>query len=467
MRGGRVGTAVAVALAATLTVGGGAALAADDSADTGVPVVEVDDSHRVVVSGGGEDFAGSRVWEVTADETGWGRDGWGRDGWSLSGAEGPGAVTSEGQEGDARWAFAAAGTYALVFRTGEATEARYQVLVGDAAIEEAETEAEPDATPSVAVGAPSAEATETPAVSMFAAQQLPQLAAEKVQSAADEVRSTAEDDVTVVSTKATLDEGHIDIAARVVDGRMQIHVKDGTVAGKTTWREPSSLVLHVKPAARKTVPESDDFAFLGKAGDPVWLLDQVQQDGLLWPGWSTENIAAGATEGEVRFSLDKADGPGDFALYTYDGLSGADVLFDSADGVPDSFDVALNTHAHGGWAFRKEGTYRLTFTMSGQLADGTKVSDTETLAFVVGDGTDPSEVSGGDGSSDSAEDTNTNSGSSGTSEDAATGSTDASGSMAHTGADDTVLLGSMAAGLAVAGAGAVWAVRRRRTGEEA
>lgn len=462
MRGGRVGTAVAVALAATLTVGGGAALAADDSADAGVPVVEVDDSHRVVVSGGGEDFAGSRVWEVTADETGWGRDGW-----SLSGAEGPGAVTSEGQEGDARWVFAAAGTYALVFRTGEATEARYQVLVGDAAIEEAETEAQADESPPPAARIPAAEVTETPAVLMLAAQQLAQPAAEEVRSATEEVRSATEDDVTVVSTKTTLDEGHIDIAARVVASRMQIHVKDGTVAGKTTWREPSSLVLHVKPAARKTVPESDDFAFLGKAGDPVWLLDQVQQDGLLWPGWSTENIAAGATEGEVRFSLDKADGPGDFALYTYDGLSGADVLFDSADGVPDSFDVALNTHAHGGWAFRKEGTYRLTFTMSGQLADGTKVSDTETLAFVVGDGTDPSEVSGGDGSSDSAEDTNTNSGSSGTSEDAATGSTDASGSMAHTGADDTVLLGSMAAGLAVAGAGAVWAVRRRRTGEEA
>lgn len=453
---GRVCTAVA--LAASLTVGGGVAFAADDSADAGVPVVEVDDSHRVVVSGGGEDFAGSRVWEVTADETGWGRDGW-----SLSGVEGPGAVTPEGQEGDARWAFAAAGTYELVFRTGEATEARYQVLVGDAAIEEAETEAH--ASPPPAARTAAAKVAEAPAASAFSAQQGTELTAQQgTRLAAEEVLSATEDeDVTVVSTRTTLDEGHIDIAARVVGGKMQIHVKDGTVAGKTTWREPSSLVLHVKSAAEKTIPESDDFAFLGEADDPVWLLDQVQQDGLLWPGWSTENIAAGAVKGEVKFSLDKADGPGDFALYTYDGLSGADVLFDSADGVPDSFGVAQNTHAHGGWAFRKEGTYRLTFTMSGQLADGTKVSDTETLAFVVGDGTDPSEVSGGDGSSEAA----TDSGSSETSEEAATGSADASGSMAHTGADSTVLLGSVAAGLAVAGAGAVWAVRRRRAGDEA
>jgi surface-anchored protein len=166
----------------------------------------------------------------------------------------------------------------------------------------------------------------------------------------------------------------------------------------------------------------------------------------------------------VRFSLDKAAGPGDFALYTYDGLSGADVLFNSADGVPDSFDVAQNTHAHGGWAFRKEGTYRLTFTMSGQLADGTKVSDTETLAFVVGDDTDPSEVSGGEGAPSG---TAGATGGSETSDDSTTASDAPSGSMAHTGADDPVLLGSVAAGLAVAGAGAVWAVRRRRTGEEA
>ncbi|MFE9767130.1 TIGR03773 family transporter-associated surface protein [Streptomyces sp. NPDC005808] len=459
---GRVCTVVA--LAATLAVGGSVALAADGDQ---VPVVKVDDTHRVVVSQGGADFAGSRVWEVTADETGWGRDGW-----SLSGAEGPGKVTSEGQQGDARWVFATAGAYELLFRTGEATEARYQVLVGNAVIAEAEEgaeepEKEPDTAaslaPPAAAGTPVTKVTETPALSAFAAQNA-QNAQQVTQLAAQEAQFAAEDDVPVVSTRTTLDEGHIDIAARVVGGKMQIHVKDGTVAGKTTWREPSSLVLHVKPAAEKTIPDNDDFAFLGKAGDPVWLLDQIQQDGLLWPGWSTENIASGAAKGEVKFSLDKADGPGNFALYTYDGLSGADVLFNSADGVPDSFDVAQNTHAHGGWAFQKEGTYRLTLTMSGQLADGTKVSDTETLAFVVGDDTDPSEVSGGE---DAPSGTAGDSGSSQTSDDSTTASAEPSGSMAHTGADSPALLGSVAAGLALAGAGAIWAVRRRRRGEEA
>ncbi|MEU0969080.1 hypothetical protein ABZ357_28025 [Streptomyces sp. NPDC005917] len=40
-----------------------------------------------------------------------------------------------------------------------------------------------------------------------------------------------------VSSPKVLDEGHIDFAARVVDGKLQIHLKDGTVSGKTTWRD--------------------------------------------------------------------------------------------------------------------------------------------------------------------------------------------------------------------------------------
>ena len=58
------------------------------------------------------------------------------------------------------------------------------------------------------------------------------------------------------------------------------------------------MVLHVKPAAKNALPDNEEFAFPGKGGDPVWLLDQVQQEGLLWPGWSTDNIEAGATREE-------------------------------------------------------------------------------------------------------------------------------------------------------------------------
>jgi surface-anchored protein len=239
------------------------------------------------------------------------------------------------------------------------------------------------------------------------------------------------------------------------------------------------VVLHVKPAAKKTIPASDDFAFLGKEGDPVWLLDQVQQDGLLWPGWSTDNIAAGATRGGVDFALTKVAGPGSYALYNYDGLSGATVLFNSGDGVPDSFTVPANSHAHGGWAFSKEGVYRLTFRMSGTLANGTKVSDTETVTFAVGD-TDPGTVAPGDGSGkgspgtsgspDTGSDTSGSGSTAGSDSGSGSGSTGGTstdgsgdGSMASTGAGQTLLLGTAAAALTTLGAASVLTARRRRT----
>ncbi|MFD5029388.1 TIGR03773 family transporter-associated surface protein [Streptomyces sp. NPDC058220] len=497
---------MAVALAVTLS-GGGAAVADDgsggtrtefgriaytdgglslDAGDAAVGadahVIAIDDDHLADAPAPGWDTTGVARGAVSGDTVRW----------SLTGLDGPGELkvygesdddaedtllfdsadglpdayeVPVGEEGATRWEFAAEGTYQAIF-SAEATSldgralsvgAVYTVLVGNESIAEAATNGKapapekPVVEEALPAEAPPRALTATP---LESARRATSVTAAPTPTAAD-----------VVSTTKVLDEGHIDFAARVVGGKLQIHVKDGTVSGKTTWREPSSVVLHVKSEARKTLPDSEDFSFLGKGGDPVWLLDQVQQQGLLWPGWSTDNITAGATKGGVKFSLTGVEGPGAYALYTYDAMSGADVLFNSKDGVPDSFDVAANTHAHGGWAFTKDGTYRLTFKMSGQLADGTAVSDTETVAFVVGDGS-PSGVKPGAGSGsetspgtgDTSPDTSSAAGSG-----SGDGTSDDGGSMASTGAGNTALLGGAAAALAALGAGFVVATRRRRT----
>ncbi|MER7406393.1 TIGR03773 family transporter-associated surface protein [Streptomyces sp. NPDC000070] len=522
--------AAAVALAAAGAMALGAAPAPGATADAGQIVrggqgsvpdaqdrpVEVDDTHRTALPNDetyrflGE--PGTVIWELADAPWDTTRKAAGAVRQSLTGVEGPGALVGYDLNGDGepvvrfdsrgdppdghdlpagrdlpagtggdgtRWVFAAPGTYTFSFATATesadgrkpvSTEETYTVLVGDEAIAQASQEPATDApAPRETPSAGSTEAAEPPATAPEAGVR------DRFGVRKPAVASAPTDaaDATAVTTKKTLDEGHIDLAARVVDGKMQIHIKDGTIAGKTTWREPSSVVLHVKPAARKTIPASDDFAFLGKEGDPVWLLDQVQQDGLLWPGWSTDNIAAGATKGGVDFALTKVDGPGSYALYNYDGLSGASVLFNSGDGVPDSFTVPANSHAHGGWAFSKEGVYRLTFRMSGTLANGTKVSDTETVTFAVGD-TDPGAVAPGDGSGKGSPGTSgpsdtTGSGStagSGSGSDSTGGtSTDGSGggSMASTGAGQALPLGTAAAALTTLGAASVLAARRRRT----
>jgi surface-anchored protein len=58
------------------------------------------------------------------------------------------------------------------------------------------------------------------------------------------------------------------------------------------------------------------------------------------------------------------------------------------NGLPDRYTVSTGTHAHGNWAFTKEGAYKLTFTQRATLANGRSVSDTATVTFAVGN-TDP------------------------------------------------------------------------------
>ncbi len=473
-----------------------------DPAD-GAHVIEAGDAGVADASAPGWDTTGVPEGAVAGDTVRW----------SLTGLDGPGDLKvyaaqdallfdsaddlpdahelPVGHRGDTRWEFSQDGTYQVILTAGAtALDGRelsvgtvYTVVVGDAA-----TDGEGTATPTEE---PVAEETSAGGTSGEA--RTPVTAGKTVPVAAEGRRRTALAATTaatdVVSERKVLDEGHVDFAARVVGDKLQIHLKDGTVSGRTTWREPSSVVLHVKPAAKNTLPDGEEFAFLGKGGDPVWLLDQVQQEGLLWPGWSTDNIGAGKTEGGVEFALTAVEGPGTYALYTYDAMSGANILFNSKDGVPDAFSVAQNTHAHGGWAFTKEGTYRLTFRMSGTLAGGAKVSDTETVTFVVGD-TDPGTVTPGDGSgsgtsgtpgssgtpgatgpsgapgSSSSDTAGSPSGSGSGSDSGSTGGTstgDTDGSMASTGAGQGVLLGSAAAALTAVGAGAFLAARRRRT----
>ena len=179
-----------------------------------------------------------------------------------------------------------------------------------------------------------------------------------------------------------LSEGHVDYAARLVDGRLRSQVKDGTGHGLPVWREPASVTFAVGDAARSTIPSSAPF--LGRPGDTVWVLPQVQRAGVLWAGWNTEELSGTLLDGPVEWRLDAVDGPGDVTLFQTGVFGAADILFRSADGLPDSRSIALGTHAHGNWAFDRPGAYRLTFTISARLRSGEAVQDTQTLPVTVG-----------------------------------------------------------------------------------
>lgn len=185
-----------------------------------------------------------------------------------------------------------------------------------------------------------------------------------------------------------LNDGHVDIASRIEAGGLVTQVKDTTDrGGATTYHAPAQTVLQLLPRAKTAVPNVG-YGFLGNAGSPIWQVTQTQQDGLLWPGWSTEEIPVVDTVAGVRWALTDISGPGEFVLYTDDAtvLGSSDVLFTTRDGITeaDTFEIPKGTHAHGTWAFTAEGVYCLNMTRSTTLTGGAAVTDRFALAFAVG-----------------------------------------------------------------------------------
>jgi surface-anchored protein len=269
-----------------------------------------------------------------------------------------------GERGVTTWVFPEAGRYTLTFAveanllTGEpvSTQEHYTVAVREPVVSSTPTSTTPSP-------APEAKAIEA---APLAAQPAP-----------------------TTSGRTTLAEGHVDaVAPRLLDGKLQLQVKDGTTVGQAGgqvhWREPGDVTFHVRPAARTALPDDPELAFLGKPGDEIFLLPQQQQSGILWTGWSTEELRADQVTGPVTWRLTEVDGPGAFGIFTTGSLGDSTVIFNSTDGLPDRHPVDLGTHAHANWGFAKQGVYRLTFDATAKLSDGRTVSDTEVYTFTVG-----------------------------------------------------------------------------------
>ncbi|WP_394940324.1 TIGR03773 family transporter-associated surface protein [Psychromicrobium sp. YIM B11713] len=176
-----------------------------------------------------------------------------------------------------------------------------------------------------------------------------------------------------------LDQGHVDFASRIVDGKLRSQIKDGT-SSAVQWREPSDTVIKLKPEAKITLP-GGAFDFLGAAGSQVYQIPQTQRPGLVWLGWNTEELGLGQVSSPVSWTLDAVNGPGQVHIFELSAF-GSPIQVLSAGG---SYQIPLGTHAHGNWAFSAPGIYRLSMTQSAVLSGGERVSDHQTLTVLVGD----------------------------------------------------------------------------------
>lgn len=179
-----------------------------------------------------------------------------------------------------------------------------------------------------------------------------------------------------------LADGHIDAgSARIVHGKLHSYIKDAT--GPTViWRDPASVVIRVVNGAKVKLPSG--MSFIGSAGQTVWMIPQVQKQGVIWAGWNTEEITSKQIRGGITWKLRKVTGPGRVVLFQTGSFGDEHVLFNSGHRLPQSYVIPPGTHAHGNWAFTKKGTYKMAFTMSITTASGKHQSDDATLTYKVG-----------------------------------------------------------------------------------
>ncbi|GAA1669232.1 hypothetical protein GCM10009745_09630 [Kribbella yunnanensis] len=176
------------------------------------------------------------------------------------------------------------------------------------------------------------------------------------------------------SAAVTLDQGHVDVVGLAwEDNAFNVHVHDEET---DTEYAPSEVQLVAKPGAKIAVPDDAAYSFLGTPGSAAWVLPQVQDPELLWPGIGAEEIASGVfTNDALKVTLVSVYGPADFSIFTTDAFGTPTRLADSGNGLPDTISTTAGGHLHANWAFEAAGTYKLKFKVSGTLAaTGQKVT---------------------------------------------------------------------------------------------
>jgi surface-anchored protein len=141
-----------------------------------------------------------------------------------------------------------------------------------------------------------------------------------------------------------------------------------------------------------------DAALGNNAGDTIWVLPELLNDAVaLNVPWLSPEIEEDAYDqfddpdndpltGNVRWSLDALDGPGEVALWIADPndpFGGINLWMGSADGLDASDSVQLFAgDRHNNWAFTEPGIYNLTFGFEA-VVNGVVLSEQATFNFRV------------------------------------------------------------------------------------
>lgn len=191
-----------------------------------------------------------------------------------------------------------------------------------------------------------------------------------------------EGDEAPAGERVQVSDGHFDFGPRMRGNSVKAQLKDDREA-PPTWRDPADVEFLIGDAAKQPLPDQG-FDFVGNPGDEVWMISQVQQTGVPWLGWNTQDPELVNNASAVNMRLDSVNGPGKLNVFVGGGgFGGTDVkqVFQQAG---DSYDIPMRTHEHGYWVFTAAGQYTAEITFTVTTAAGEQLSASGTLHFTVG-----------------------------------------------------------------------------------
>lgn len=171
-------------------------------------------------------------------------------------------------------------------------------------------------------------------------------------------------------TPVTLSKGHVDIAA-LPGKQVAVVLKDDTLQHSSKIRidrAPEAVTLFVPRGALQTrTPEQGQsrFDFLGAVGDSYYLLPETQDQQLIWPGFSTEELDYDNYPAGVDFRITAQEVPagGKVVGFSVDPFTEEEqsvtTFFDTTKPGKYLLQTSGPTHRHLNWIFTKPGLYLL------------------------------------------------------------------------------------------------------------
>ena len=183
-------------------------------------------------------------------------------------------------------------------------------------------------------------------------------------------------DGAILDTPVTINNGHVDLRAMEVDGKLSVALGDDSRqhAKEPVLRTINSTTLEVTKLAKVkregNVLVDESYDVLGPKGSELYVLPQGQQPGRVWPGFSSEALDRVKYPEGATMTLTPVSAPegGQWFAYT-ENLGAINRMYASSEKASD-VPLPPGTHMHTAWAFTKPGTYTIDVTARAKQSSG-------------------------------------------------------------------------------------------------